>query len=137
MAYNTEAIKNDVNNKPIPQYFNPETNQYEPLEGSDGASKVKGIVVVDGNDMLFQGNLSLIGESQSLPPQSSKVVTIQSEPTNKDYVYIGYTSDTPVDAENHMFTLSPGSSVTFTIKDISKISVNGTSGDKICWGGEV
>ena len=29
MAYNEKAILRDVNGKPIPQYWNPETQQYE------------------------------------------------------------------------------------------------------------
>lgn len=39
MAYNTVAIKKDVDGKPIPQYYNPITNQYEDLQGLAGASK--------------------------------------------------------------------------------------------------
>lgn len=39
MAYNTVAIKKDVDGKPIPQFYNPITNQYEVLEGLQGASR--------------------------------------------------------------------------------------------------
>lgn len=39
MAYNTVAIKKDVDGKPIPQYYNAITNQYEDLQGLQGASK--------------------------------------------------------------------------------------------------
>lgn len=42
MAYNTKAIKTDVNQKPIPQYYNPDTDSYEVLEGKNGANKVLG-----------------------------------------------------------------------------------------------
>jgi hypothetical protein len=41
MAYNTKAIVKDVNGKPIPQYYNPETDQYEVLQGHDGANRVE------------------------------------------------------------------------------------------------
>jgi hypothetical protein len=39
MAYNTKAIKTDVNAKPIPQYYNPVTDEYEVLQGADGAAR--------------------------------------------------------------------------------------------------
>ena len=46
MAYNTVAIKKDVDGKPIPQFYNPITNQYEVLEGLNGASKA---ILYDAN----------------------------------------------------------------------------------------
>jgi hypothetical protein len=39
MAYNTKAIKTDVNAKPIPQYYNPVTDEYEVLQGTGGAAR--------------------------------------------------------------------------------------------------
>lgn len=39
MAYNTRPIKKDVDGRPIPQYFNPITDQYEPLYGVAGAAR--------------------------------------------------------------------------------------------------
>ncbi len=39
MAYNTKAIKTDVNAKPTPQYYNPVTDEYEVLQGTDGAAR--------------------------------------------------------------------------------------------------
>ena len=39
MPYNTKNIKKDVDNSPIPQYYNPDTDEYEPLQGSNGGSK--------------------------------------------------------------------------------------------------
>ena len=39
MAYNTKQIKKDIDNSPIPQYYNPDTDEYEPLQGQAGASK--------------------------------------------------------------------------------------------------
>ena len=39
MAYNTVVIKKDANNKPIPQYYNPVTDEYEVLQGTDGAAR--------------------------------------------------------------------------------------------------
>lgn len=39
MAYNTKMIKTDVNGKPIPQFYNPVTGEYEALEGNNGATR--------------------------------------------------------------------------------------------------
>ena len=39
MAYNSKAIKTDVNAKPIPQYYNPATDEYEVLQGTGGAAR--------------------------------------------------------------------------------------------------
>ena len=39
MAYNTKAILTDVNGKPIPQFYNPTTDKFEPLQGSGGAAR--------------------------------------------------------------------------------------------------
>lgn len=38
MPFNDQKIIRDANNWPIPQYFNPMTNQYEVIEGRDGAN---------------------------------------------------------------------------------------------------
>lgn len=40
MAYNTQLIKKDKAGNPISQYYNPDTDQYEPVEGVSGANKV-------------------------------------------------------------------------------------------------
>lgn len=50
MAYNTVAIKKDVDGKPIPQFYNPITNEYEVLEGLNGASKAI-LYDKDGNEI--------------------------------------------------------------------------------------
>lgn len=39
MAYNTRSIKKDVDGRPIPQYFNQMTDNYEPLLGENGAAR--------------------------------------------------------------------------------------------------
>lgn len=40
MAYNEKSILKDVNQKPIPQYWNPSTDRYEHVEGHNGMLKV-------------------------------------------------------------------------------------------------
>lgn len=44
--YNTKSIIKDVNNKPVPQYWNPNSQNYEVVEGSSGCLKV---IMVDSN----------------------------------------------------------------------------------------
>lgn len=39
MAYNSKAIKTDLNAKPISQYYNPATDEYEVLQGVGGAAR--------------------------------------------------------------------------------------------------
>lgn len=39
MAYNTRSIKRDVDGRPVPQYFNSTTDDYEPLLGENGAAR--------------------------------------------------------------------------------------------------
>lgn len=38
MAYNAKHLVTDKGNKPVPQYYNPTTDQYEPIMGSHGAN---------------------------------------------------------------------------------------------------
>lgn len=38
MAYNTKGIITDLAGKPVPQYFNPVTDRYEPIFGRDGSN---------------------------------------------------------------------------------------------------
>lgn len=40
MAFNTKSIVKDVNQKPVPQYYNPAADIYEVLQGANGANKV-------------------------------------------------------------------------------------------------
>ena len=51
MAYNTKSIVKDVNGKPIPQYYNPDTNQYEVITGKDGMLRV---IMVDSQGREIQ-----------------------------------------------------------------------------------
>ena len=53
MSYNIKAILKDVNDKPVPQYWNPETQKYEVFEGKGGKLKVN-MVDSDGNQIQTQ-----------------------------------------------------------------------------------
>jgi len=155
MAYNTKPIKKDLDGKPIPQYFNPVTDEYEELRGTGGASRTilydnngnpvlivngKLSVIADpvklaGNDTILQGNITLNGTAQQLHSNTScKIVTIQAHPDNQGYVYVGKSN---VSSTTHMAVLTPGSFFTITATNLNLIYVRGTVGDKISYGGEV
>ncbi len=51
MAYNTKSIIKDVNKKPVPQYWNPITQQYEVITSKDGILRVN---MVDGEGREIQ-----------------------------------------------------------------------------------
>lgn len=57
MAYNDKQIITDKDRKPVPQYFNKTSNQYEVIEGRDGANAFieKGRVVKD----IFTGSATV------------------------------------------------------------------------------
>jgi len=58
MSYDTKSIIKDVNKKPVPQYWNPETNQYEVVKSKDGMLR---ILMVDENGMPIQ-NQNLVDQ---------------------------------------------------------------------------
>lgn len=51
--YNSKSIIKDVNGKPVPQYWNPATQQYEVVESVNNFLKVN-LVDGQGNEMLSQ-----------------------------------------------------------------------------------
>ncbi len=73
MAYNTKPIVKDVEGNPISQYYNPATDQYEPVEGSHGANKV----LVENND------LSLIPILDKLSQLTGTVIDEETRKTNE------------------------------------------------------
>jgi hypothetical protein len=40
MSYNTKALITDVSAMPIPQYYNPDTDAYEAIQGAYGANRI-------------------------------------------------------------------------------------------------
>lgn len=49
--YDTKSIIKDVNKKPVPQYWNSETQQYEVITSKDGMLRV---IMVDGKGREIQ-----------------------------------------------------------------------------------
>lgn len=70
MAYNTKPIVTDKDGNPISQYYNPDTDQYEPVEGAQGANKV----------LVMNNDLSLIPILEKL---NQLVGTVIDEETRK------------------------------------------------------
>ena len=51
--YNTRSIIKDVNEKPVPQYWNPETNRFEVITSNSGRLRVN-MVDKNGNQIQSQ-----------------------------------------------------------------------------------
>jgi len=66
VAYNTRAIKKDVDGRPIPQYFNQTVDDYEPLLGENGAAR----------SVLYGPNGQPISSSNRLPVDVGGAVDI-------------------------------------------------------------
>ncbi len=73
MAYNTKPIVKDKDGNPISQYYNPNTDIYEPVEGSHGANKV----MVENND------LSLIPILDKLSQLTGTVIDEETRKSNE------------------------------------------------------
>ena len=53
MAYNTKSIIKDVNGKPVPQYWNKETQSYEVITSENGMLRVN-MIDNNGNEIQSQ-----------------------------------------------------------------------------------
>lgn len=62
MPYNSKEIIKDSKKQPIPQYFNPSTNQFEAIQGYGGANAFiqKGTVAEES----WEGNTSIVKQFQ-------------------------------------------------------------------------
>ena len=61
MAYNNKSIIKDVNGKPVPQYWNPETQQYEVIESKNGMLRMI-LVDSEGNEIQSQSLVDQISD---------------------------------------------------------------------------
>lgn len=80
MAYNTVTIIYDEAGHPVPQYYNPSTNQYEPLEGSGGSQRVQ-VTDVNGVPILnitSSGSLHTHDDATGQPGVTTPSSAIQS-----------------------------------------------------------
>lgn len=112
------------------------------VELKDGATETKATIGLDGLHVdvqaataVFQGNKTLTGAADQLvASQLCKTVTVQADPSNVGSVKIGTSA---VDSTHYMFILSPGSSMTFTVKNVNLLYALGAVSDKVSFGGEV
>ena len=79
MAYNTKPIVTDVDGNPVSQYYNPTTDQYEPVEGSGGGNKV----VLYNADGTENNSLSLIPILEKLSELTGTVIDEQTRQSNE------------------------------------------------------
>ncbi len=102
MAYNTKAIKTDVDKKPIPQYYNPVTDEYDVLQGAAGAARHI-LYGADGNPISTSaGKLAvraseietLIGEVQAAPTANTLLARLKNLETKIDAIIAGTTPAT-------------------------------------------
>lgn len=76
MAYNTKAIKKDVDGKPIPQIFDAVKDEYEVIQGRNGAQRIE-IYGPDGNPLSTTSN--------KLDVRASELETLLSALGAKDF----------------------------------------------------
>lgn len=70
MAYNTKSIIKDVNGKPVPQYFNPLTDNYEVIKSENGYLKM---ILIDSEGNYIQ-NQNLVDQISSKLDELIEVV---------------------------------------------------------------
>lgn len=73
VSYNTQAIKTDVNGKPIPQYYDALHDEYRPLQGEHGASRA----------VLYGPDGQPINSNNALPVSDQAVLTALTDGTQK------------------------------------------------------
>ena len=87
------------------------------------------------NKIPFYANMQLTGtDAYRLPDHMCSKFTVQANPVNTGYIYLGLSD---VSSSKHMFVLSPGNSVDFTLYNTNMIYVKGSANDKISIGGEL
>jgi hypothetical protein len=79
MAYNTKPILVDVDGNPISQYYNPDEDRYEPVEGKAGANKV----ILYNSDGSINNSLSLIPILDKLSQLTGTVIDEETRKSNE------------------------------------------------------
>jgi hypothetical protein len=84
---------------------------------------------------IVQGNLTLDGNTQQLHADTAcRTVTVQADPENTGYLYVGNSNLT---GSAFGAKLSAGSSVTLSVSNVNLVYVKGTSSDAVSFIGEV
>jgi hypothetical protein len=111
MPYNDKSLITDKDRKPVPQYFNPKTNQYEVIEGRDGANAFieKGRVVKE----VWSGN-------------STITKTFSQKMFGFGIVNDG-TGDLTVTIGNISFIVKPGETFDDLFEGFTQVTISGNS----------
>lgn len=119
MSYKTNELLTDANNLPIPQYYNPDIDNNEPLKGANGAGFVQQI----GSGSLKGAHLTVVdaGARVQLPNYPCREVTIIGLSSNTGSIYVGGNdvSSTVFGAE-----LSAKDSITLAVNNTSLIWID-------------
>lgn len=107
VPYNNRAIITDKDKKPVPQYYNPKTDAYEPIEGEYGANSFlqKGTVI----KKMWEG--------------SSDGTMIFSEPMYGFGIINDGTSDLTFTINNQMVTVKVGEAFQDLFEPFTKIDI--------------
>lgn len=109
MPFNDQKIIRDVDRWPVPQYFNPETNQYESIEGKYGANSFieKGRIV----KAIFSGS-------------TTTTQTFAENMYGLGIINDG-TADLSVTINDITFTVKPGESFDDLFEAFTSVTVTG------------
>ena len=146
MAYNTRSIKKDVDGRPIPQYFNQMTDNYEPLLGENGAARsvlygpdgqpisssnrlpvdVGGAVDISDRADRRLGQVTLSGRIEEVPVFEGLALadtewvmsqTIDVSQYTRAQVWINSTLNAPVEISIRRYASVDAASIVMTYKD--------------------
>jgi hypothetical protein len=129
MSYNTNSLLKDSQKIPIPQYYNGNTDQNEPLQGSNGAQYIQPI----GSNSL-KGARQIVASSGTrvnLPNYPCREVTLIGLSSNTGSIYIGGT-----DVSSSVFgaELYAKDSITLTVNNINLIWIDASvSGEGVSY----
>lgn len=87
MPSNTKSLITDANKIPSPQYYNSNTDQYEAIQGSNGAVNYQPV----GSNQLIGAiqTVTTSGTRVQLPNISCREVTLIGLPSNTGSIYVG------------------------------------------------
>ncbi|MGF7036599.1 hypothetical protein J2T17_007673 [Paenibacillus mucilaginosus] len=104
---------------PVPQYFNPLTDTFEPLHGRDGASDVN----VKGSSAIKDGVISISapGVRVQLPNIPCREITVIARKNNTGTIYVG--SET-VSANSFAAELDKKDAITLPVSNASMLWID-------------
>lgn len=110
MAYNDKPIITDANRRPIPQYFNEQTNQYEPIKGRNGA-----------NSFIQLGTIAMESWTESNP-----ITTFPSERYGFSIMNDG-TTDLSFTINGNTRVVKPGEGYSSLFEPFTSVTISGST----------